>query len=126
MVDRPADSTIDRRHEQRKQSFCPRVRLATPVSLLLAPVTLGLFGFVGVRLFEPDLIGGLVSGTPLWMKVSGIVALLPVLHIAVAPVLHAALLLLVSLVARLLLVCRRRGMTPYGWRKQHRRPRWHR
>ena len=59
---------------------------STPVSLLLASVTLGLFGFVGVRLFEPDLIGGLVSGTPLWMKVSGIVALLPVLHIAVAPV----------------------------------------
>ncbi len=90
------------------------------VFLLLVLVTLGVFGFMGVVLFQPGLIGGLVSGTPLWVKVSGMIALLPVLHIALAPVLHAALLLLVATILR---VYRRRGMTSSGWRKQHERPR---
>jgi len=99
---------------------------ASPVFLLVVLVTLGLFGFVGVVHFQPDLIGGLVSGTPRWMKVSGIIALLPVLHIALAPVLHAAVLLLVALVATILGVYKRRDMTPYRRHKQHEQPRSHR
>jgi hypothetical protein len=36
-----------------------------------------------------------------------------------SPMLHAALALLVLLVATVLAVYKPRGMTPYGWRKQH-------
>jgi hypothetical protein len=36
-----------------------------------------------------------------------------------SPRLHAALALLVLLVATTLAVYKPRGMTPYGWRKQH-------
>ncbi|MBI4081315.1 MAG: DUF2269 domain-containing protein [Candidatus Lambdaproteobacteria bacterium] len=39
-----------------------------------------------------------------------------------SPGLHAALALLVLLVATVLGVYKPRGMTPYGWRKQHERP----
>jgi hypothetical protein len=38
-----------------------------------------------------------------------------------SPGLHAALALLVLLVATVLAVDKPRGMTPYGWRKQHER-----
>ena len=38
-----------------------------------------------------------------------------------SPALHAALALLVLLVATVLAVYKPQGMTPYGWRKQHER-----
>ena len=43
-----------------------------------------------------------------------------------SPALHAALGLLVLLVAAVLAVYKPRGMTRYGWRKQQERPRLHR
>jgi hypothetical protein len=38
-----------------------------------------------------------------------------------SPLLHAALALLVLLVATVLAIYKPRGVTPYGWRKQHER-----
>lgn len=91
----------------------------SPVRLLAVLVILGLCGIIGVAYVQPDLIGELVSGTPGWLTISGIIALFPILHIALAPIFHAAVLLLVSLVITILGIYKRRGMTPYRGRQQH-------
>jgi uncharacterized membrane protein YhdT len=126
LVTRPTPGGQAGRTDGLSSRFALRARLATPVFSLLVLVTLGILGFMGVVLFQPDSIDGLVPGIPRWMELTAVVALLPFLHIALAPIPHAALLLLVSLVATTPAVYKRRGTTPCGWRKRHQRPRLHR
>ena len=60
------------------------------------------------------------NATPRWVKVLGSISVVLNAVRNASPMLHAALALIVLLVATLLAVYKPRGITPYGSRKQSR------